>query len=812
MNKMLNNAAQKGTVSVYATPRGRNVASSVPNKRPSSGSGLPVLEKSSKDSADMRGDDAVKVLCRVRPLNKKELGEGGESVVSIREDCRTVDIDVGSERHNFTFDHALGATGQQSDVYEMAVKAVVDDVCDGYNGTVFAYGQTSSGKTHTMQGPDVNDPELRGAIPRMIEAVFARGRSKSTVEADTDIEPEVDAEMRMEVKVSMMEIYMERIKDLFDHNKDNLPIHEDSKRGIYVGDCTEREVTTEAQAMMEMQKGFASRAISSTSMNSESSRSHAVFVMNIAQHNRGMVKLSKLYLVDLAGSEKVGKTGASGQTLNEAKTINKSLSALGNVINALTDKHAKHVPYRDSKLTRMLQEAIGGNCRTTIIINLSPSHGNAEESLSTLRFGNRAKNIKNTPVMNKEMSMAEMKSLVTQQQEQLEQYKEIIAMLQAQLDGTGPMIAPQLEAPQIRQEGEGVENGVGSTGGGTLYAMPQGANLSNIAANMMSVNQEMSSEKARLRTFFPDWPISEMTPHTLAAAGLYYSPTVASQDRCICYCCHEVLFDWEPSDDPWTEHAKFSPDCPHLVRCKMDGRFGCKVVPKPFVPTALKEKGAAIATKAEGGLRWLFGVREDKENKESAASSHETTPPPELDEETSESLKEQAAKIREQALKAEQERLREDKLALLKSEVSLAELEVDVWKERMLVDGEVVEDVLLELQELEDRLNSRAAFFNQLELVSCVAFSKMRHHKKHLESALSRTEAMNDTINKFEERARRATSKALMQQEDDLSLITRVLDGAKRRQSVLEKDRRILEKEMEALKAQIAALTSDSGA
>ena len=160
-----------------------------------------------------------------------------------------------------------------------------------------------------------------------------------------------------------------------------------------------------------MRRGGQARAVAATNMNQESSRSHSIFVVTITQKNleSGSAKSGQLFLVDLAGSEKVGKTGASGQTLEEAKKINKSLSALGMVINALTDGKSTHIPYRDSKLTRILQESLGGNSRTTLIINCSPSSYNDAETVSTLRFGVRAKSIKNKAKVNAELSPAEMK-------------------------------------------------------------------------------------------------------------------------------------------------------------------------------------------------------------------------------------------------------------------------------------------------------------------------------------------------------------------------------------------------------------------
>jgi kinesin family protein 5 len=248
---------------------------------------------------------------------------------------------------------------------------------EGYNGTIFAYGQTGAGKSYTMMG-DVENEELKGLTPRIVQNLFDNICNSS-------------ADLEFTVKVSFMEIYMERVKDLLNPQNDNLPVHEDKSKGVYVKGLLEVFVGSIGEVFEAMRRGLSSRASSSTNMNAESSRSHSIFVIHVTQKNTstGSSKTGRLSMVDLAGSEKVGKTGATGQTLEEAKKINKSLSALGNVINSLTDGKSSHIPYRDSKLTRILQESLGGNSRTTLIINCSPSSCNDAETISTLRFGMR---------------------------------------------------------------------------------------------------------------------------------------------------------------------------------------------------------------------------------------------------------------------------------------------------------------------------------------------------------------------------------------------------------------------------------------
>jgi kinesin family protein 5 len=311
---------------------------------------------------------------------------------------------------------------RQKDVFDFSIRSTVDDILNGYNGTVFAYGQTGAGKSYTMMGSDIENDEGRGVIPRIVEQIFTSILgSPGTIEYT--------------VRVSYMEIYMERIRDLLAPHNDNLPVHEEKNRGVYVKGLLEIYVSSVQEVYEVMRRGGSSRAVASTNMNQESSRSHSIFVVTITQKNveTGSAKSGQLFLVDLAGSEKVGKTGASGQTLEEAKKINKSLSALGMVINNLTDGKSVHIPYRDSKLTRILQESLGGNSRTTLIINCSPSSYNDAETISTLRFGMRAKAIKNKAKINAEISPAELKAMLKKAQSQITSFESYVHTLDAEV-------------------------------------------------------------------------------------------------------------------------------------------------------------------------------------------------------------------------------------------------------------------------------------------------------------------------------------------------------------------------------------------
>ena len=342
----------------------------------------------------------VNVICRFRPMNDLEKTSGNETVVEFTSQS-SLSFHSSREKnvYQFTFDRIFPPTATQLELYDFGAKAIIDSVLNGYNGTVLAYGQTSSGKTYTMEG-EVDKPAIRGIIPRMVDHVFEHIYKNEGIE--------------FILKVSMIEIYQEKIRDLIDLSKINLNIREDSIKGIYVDGVSEHYVARPGDILELLAIGSSHRAQAATYMNEHSSRSHSIFILTINQNNKkeGYSKIGKLYLVDLAGSEKISKTGVTGHTLEEAKIINKSLTTLGRVINNLTDGKSTHIPYRESKLTRVLQESLGGNSKTCLIITCSPSAYNESESLSTLRFGERAKKIKNKPKINKEITVAELQKLV----------------------------------------------------------------------------------------------------------------------------------------------------------------------------------------------------------------------------------------------------------------------------------------------------------------------------------------------------------------------------------------------------------------
>lgn len=341
------------------------------------------------------GDANVRVLVRARPLNALERERNGD------ETCITLDgnaVRLSKTDARIAFDHVFGPDTTQDHVFAQVGPASVADVLSGYNATVFAYGQTASGKTFTMLGPPdegFSSPDA-GLIPRIISALFDGVRR-------------LDPNVEVSIKVMYVEIYLETVRDLLEPSSINLEIREDKDRGVFVDKARSVFVGSPEEMMEVVTRGSENRRLAFTGMNADSSRSHSVLLTTVIQRDsvNESQKQGRLVLVDLAGSESVGKTGAVGEQLQEAKMINKSLTTLNLVIKHLCEKKP-HIPYRDSKLTRMLQESLGGNARTTLIICVSMSKFNTAETTSTIRFGSSAKTIKNKPRVNVSKSVKEL--------------------------------------------------------------------------------------------------------------------------------------------------------------------------------------------------------------------------------------------------------------------------------------------------------------------------------------------------------------------------------------------------------------------
>ncbi|KAF1747585.1 hypothetical protein GCK72_024050 [Caenorhabditis remanei] len=350
-------------------------------------------------------ESAVKVAIRVRPFNKRELDLKTKSVVKIHKEQCILNHPVEEKNSKtFTFDHSFCSTDPRS--YDFASQetvcyhlgsGVVENAFSGYNACIFAYGQTGSGKSYTMMGT----PDQPGIIPRVCNDIFTRIHETS------------NATLSFKIEVSYMEIYNERVRDLLDPKKSSkaLKVREHKILGPMVDGLSILAVNSFEQISNLLEEGNKSRTVAATNMNAESSRSHAVFSLIVTQTLHDLEngfsgeKVAKISLVDLAGSERAGKTGAVGKRLEEGGNINKSLTTLGMVISALAERNAKKdkfIPYRDSVLTWLLKDSLGGNSRTVMIATLSPAADNYEETLSTLRYADRAKKIVNHAIINED--------------------------------------------------------------------------------------------------------------------------------------------------------------------------------------------------------------------------------------------------------------------------------------------------------------------------------------------------------------------------------------------------------------------------
>lgn len=390
---------------------------------------------------------------RIRPQLAKEKIEGCHICTSVTPG--EPQVFLGKDKA-FTFDYVFDIESQQEQIYSQCIEKLIEGCFEGYNATVFAYGQTGAGKTYTMgTGFDVNIiEEEQGIISRAVKHLFKSIEEKKHTAIKSGLPPP-----DFKVNAQFLELYNEEVLDLFDTTRDidaknkksNIRIHEDSTGGIYTVGVTTRTVNTESEMMQCLKLGALSRTTASTQMNVQSSRSHAIFTIHVCQtrmcpqidaenatDNKVISESSemsefetltaKFHFVDLAGSERLKRTGATGERAKEGISINCGLLALGNVISALGDKskRATHVPYRDSKLTRLLQDSLGGNSQTIMIACVSPSDRDFMETLNTLKYANRARNIKNKVMVNQDRASQQINALrseITRLQMELMEYK-----------------------------------------------------------------------------------------------------------------------------------------------------------------------------------------------------------------------------------------------------------------------------------------------------------------------------------------------------------------------------------------------------
>ncbi|OAF67122.1 hypothetical protein A3Q56_05148 [Intoshia linei] len=348
----------------------------------------------------MKHTECIKVVMRCRPLNKSEKDANYKNIVRVDKKLSQISIadngDFKDESEGnvkkFTFDSVHGEESTQKGIYKESFTNIVKSVLSGFNGTVFAYGQTGTGKTYTMQGKQ-NDPDLMGIIPHSFYQIFEHIQKSEN--------------QQYLIRASYLEIYLEEIRDLLSKDQSSrLILKEKPDTGVYVKNLSSFVTKSVKEIDHVMKVGDKNRSFGATNMNEHSSRSHAIFIITIEcsemnpDDGEAHIRVGRLNLVDLAGSERQGKTHSEGDRLKEATKINLSLSALGNVISALVSQSTTHIPYRDSKLTRLLQDSLGGNSKTVMIANIGPASWNVEETLTTLRYANRAKNIKNKPKIN----------------------------------------------------------------------------------------------------------------------------------------------------------------------------------------------------------------------------------------------------------------------------------------------------------------------------------------------------------------------------------------------------------------------------
>ena len=437
--------------------------------------------------------ECVKVAIRVRPMNSHEKEQNSTVCVEVDTANNTVSVSK-TDTKTFQFDYVYPMETTQRQIYDEVAFPIVDSIFQGYNGTIFAYGQTGCGKTFTMMGV-VDNPDLKGIIPNAFSHIFGfiktEGESKKFL-----------------VRCSFVEIYNEEVRDLLVNKSTKLDIREDPKKGTFVKDLTYVTLKDTQDIQKCLDRGNKNRHVGQTSMNDQSSRSHSLFTVYLEIEENGKIRSGKLNLVDLAGSERVGKTNATGQTFDEGKKINLSLTALGSVIDALSFNR-KHIPYKDSKLTRLLADSLGGNTKTVMFANISPASYNYDETVGTLRYASRAKLIKNAPKINEDPKDA-----------LLRKYEEEIKALKEQLANGGEGGEKKIKKKKVKKKKESSENNNNEDNSDISDDENENNNNNN---NKQSSNEE---EKEKLRQ-----KLAELEKNLLDNKKLENSETMLSGEN-----------------------------------------------------------------------------------------------------------------------------------------------------------------------------------------------------------------------------------------------------------------------------------------
>ena len=431
-----------------------------------------------KDKSQQNEDnknERVLVYVRIRPFSQDELvNDNSSPIESVDTKRNTMIVKKEYDKKNFNYDRIFQENINQKEVFEICGKGVVDSVLEGYNGTIFTYGQTGTGKTYTMVG-QFEDNELKGIIPRSFDYMFKK------------ISNNKDKNAKYNVFIAFIQIYLETIQDLFEPSN-NVRIREDPEQGVFLEGVEWLKVKSTADCEEAFKRGEKNRVTAFTKMNAHSSRSHAILIAKVEKSfstdndQQHIMNKSHLYLVDLAGSERVNKTNSKKMRLEEAKKINYSLLVLGNCIQSLTDLKSGHVSYRDSKLTRLLQESLGGNAKTSLIVTISPSSYNTEETLSSLNFGQRAMKVKNKPIINR-----------------TEDYQAQLFKLQEEYDKlTDEYSKLKIEYDKVVEENQKLKNGE------TFINLQRQSIERKLSSNDNNSNKDLKQELKKMEKFYED--------------------------------------------------------------------------------------------------------------------------------------------------------------------------------------------------------------------------------------------------------------------------------------------------------------------